>query len=49
MHRGAHEAIHEDGTCRLVDFIFHWIRIHGNFNNYIECFRDFISGRNVIK
>jgi hypothetical protein len=36
VHGGTHETINKNRTRFLINFVFDWIGIHWNFDDYIE-------------
>ncbi len=48
MHRRAHETVDENGASGLVDFVFHRVGVHRNFDDDVEFFGNFATGGDVI-
>ncbi|MNC53723.1 hypothetical protein D3C75_1031610 [compost metagenome] len=46
-HRGRHEAVNEQCAGVFVDFVFDWIGVRRDLDNYIDVFRQFFTRRDV--
>ncbi len=42
-HRGGHKAVYPDGTGVFIHFVFDWIGIGRNFNNYVNFIRQIFA------
>src|SRR5690606_22099020 len=49
VHRGAEEAVDKQCTTVFIDFVFHRLAVHGNFNNNVDVVRQILAGWDLIE
>ena len=48
MHGSAHETVNKNSACGFVDFVFHGIGIHRNFDDDVELLGNFAAWGDVV-
>lgn len=48
MHRRAHEAVDKNGASGFINFVFHGVGVHRDFDDDVEFFWNFATGGDVI-